>query len=108
MIILILQIHPSSALKYNDVTPEFIVYECLVHASKDYMLNVCAADSSWLCEIDQNVLEEERKVRYISFFNEYIFFHEIKTNEIEKKLYYFLYFHFFIHSDLFFFNCVKK
>ncbi|MCP9265154.1 ATP-dependent RNA helicase DHX8 [Dirofilaria immitis] len=32
-------IHPSSALKYSDVTPEFIVYECSLYTSKDFVLN---------------------------------------------------------------------
>ncbi|EJD76414.1 ATP-dependent RNA helicase DHX8 [Loa loa] len=60
-------IHPSSALKYNDITPEFIVYECLVHTSNDFVLNVCTADPSWLHEIDHNVLEEERKNRLVPY-----------------------------------------
>ncbi|VBB31249.1 unnamed protein product [Acanthocheilonema viteae] len=60
-------IHPSSALKYGDITPEFIVYECSVHTSNDFILNVCAADSSWLDEIDKNVLEEERKNKLVPY-----------------------------------------
>lgn len=62
ILIISLQIHPSSSLKYNDVTPEVIVYECAIHTSNDFVLNVCAADPSWLHEIGNNVLEEKRKV----------------------------------------------
>uniref|UniRef100_A0A158Q7L9 Helicase C-terminal domain-containing protein n=1 Tax=Elaeophora elaphi TaxID=1147741 RepID=A0A158Q7L9_9BILA len=60
-------IHPSSALKYSDISPEFIVYECSVRTSNDFVLNVCAADSSWLHEIDQNVLEEEKKNKLVPY-----------------------------------------
>ncbi|KAM3727696.1 ATP-dependent RNA helicase DEAH12, chloroplastic [Dirofilaria immitis] len=60
-------IHPSSALKYSDVTPEFIVYECSLYTSKDFVLNVCAADSSWLNEIDQNIFEEKRKNKLVPY-----------------------------------------
>uniref|UniRef100_A0A915PKQ7 RNA helicase n=1 Tax=Setaria digitata TaxID=48799 RepID=A0A915PKQ7_9BILA len=60
-------IHPSSALKYSDITPEFIVYECSVHTSNDFVMNVCAADPSWLEEIDQTVLEEKRKAKLVPY-----------------------------------------
>nr|CRZ22073.1 Bm6894, isoform b [Brugia malayi] len=57
-------IHPSSALKYSDTTPEFIVYECSICTSNDFVFNVCAVDPSWLHEIDHYVLEENKLVPY--------------------------------------------
>uniref|UniRef100_A0A1I8EV87 Helicase n=1 Tax=Wuchereria bancrofti TaxID=6293 RepID=A0A1I8EV87_WUCBA len=57
-------IHPSSALKYNDITPEFIVYECSICTSNDFVFNVCAVDPSWLHEIGHYVLEENKLVPY--------------------------------------------
>ncbi|CAG9537124.1 unnamed protein product [Cercopithifilaria johnstoni] len=70
-------IHPSSALKYSDITPEFIVYECSLCTSNDFVFNVCSADSSWLHEIDQNVLEEERKNKLVPY--------DIKCGTVTKK-----------------------
>ncbi|VDN06937.1 unnamed protein product [Thelazia callipaeda] len=60
-------IHPSSALSYSDVIPEFIVYECSVQSSKDFVTNVCAADPSWLDNLDQNVLAQERKRKLVPY-----------------------------------------
>ncbi|OZC09281.1 hypothetical protein X798_03621 [Onchocerca flexuosa] len=70
-------IHPSSALKYIDVTPEFIVYECSVYTSNDFILNVCAADPSWLNDMDKNVLEEKRKNKLVPY--------NIKCGTVIKK-----------------------
>lgn len=85
LVTLILQIHPSSALKYSDITPEFIVYECSVHTSNDFVLNVCAADSSWLHEIDQNVLEEGRKVCPFFMLVEYTIFYQINIENWGRR-----------------------
>ncbi|VDK68756.1 unnamed protein product [Litomosoides sigmodontis] len=70
-------IHPSSALKYTDITPEVIVYECSVRTSNDFVFNVCAADPSWLNEINQNVLEEGRKNKLVPY--------EIRCGATTKK-----------------------
>lgn len=89
VVVLTLQIHPSSALKYTDITPEFIVYECSVRTSNDFILNVCAADSSWLNEINQNVLEEGRKVCSLIEYTYAHFLYQVKHMKLENKMHVF-------------------
>uniref|UniRef100_A0A183ELY0 PHM7_ext domain-containing protein n=1 Tax=Gongylonema pulchrum TaxID=637853 RepID=A0A183ELY0_9BILA len=54
-------------LRYTDSTPEFIVYECQVQTSMNFVMNVCAADRAWLNAVDENVLEEKKKGKLVPY-----------------------------------------
>uniref|UniRef100_A0A915AS57 Helicase C-terminal domain-containing protein n=1 Tax=Parascaris univalens TaxID=6257 RepID=A0A915AS57_PARUN len=44
-------IHPSSALRHFETAPEFIVYEYSLVTSREYAIDVAAADPSWMTTV---------------------------------------------------------
>uniref|UniRef100_F1KPR8 RNA helicase n=1 Tax=Ascaris suum TaxID=6253 RepID=F1KPR8_ASCSU len=64
----LLMIHPVSALRHFETAPEFIVYEYSLVTSKEYAVDVTAADPSWVAAVVGadciNAIEHKRMVAF--------------------------------------------